>query len=102
MPKYDWGFASEPEPHLGGRRLATSRGKVLGGSSSINGTGWVRGNPLDFDGWEAQGASASPAEPRASMSHPDDWTAMRAAVRLTHEIFAQAAFATAGGRSARR
>ncbi|MGN6305438.1 MAG: GMC family oxidoreductase N-terminal domain-containing protein, partial [Mesorhizobium sp.] len=37
MPLYDWGFASEPEPHLGGRILATPRGKVLGGSSSING-----------------------------------------------------------------
>jgi choline dehydrogenase len=56
MPKYNWGFATEPEPHLGGRRLATPRGKVLGGSSSINGMVWVRGNPLDFDGWEKQGA----------------------------------------------
>jgi choline dehydrogenase len=56
MPKYNWGYISEPEPHLGGRRLATPRGKVLGGSSSINGMVWVRGNPLDFDGWEKQGA----------------------------------------------
>ncbi|MBV8119029.1 MAG: choline dehydrogenase [Alphaproteobacteria bacterium] len=56
MRKYDWGFATEPEPHLGGRRLATPRGKVLGGSSSINGMVWVRGNPFDFDGWEKQGA----------------------------------------------
>jgi len=56
MPKYNWGFATEPEPHLGGRRLATPRGKVLGGSSSINGMVWVRGNPLDFDGWAKQGA----------------------------------------------
>jgi choline dehydrogenase len=56
MPKYDWGFATETEPHLGGRRLATPRGKVLGGSSSINGMVWVRGNPLDFDAWEEQGA----------------------------------------------
>ena len=54
--KYNWGFATEPEPHLGGRRLATPRGKVLGGSSSINGMVWVRGNPLDFDGWAKQGA----------------------------------------------
>jgi choline dehydrogenase len=57
MPKYNWGFQTEPEPHLGGRRLATPRGKVLGGSSSINGMVWVRGNPLDFDGWEEQGAA---------------------------------------------
>src|ERR1700761_9091666 len=45
MPKYNWGYVSEPEPHLGGRRLATPRGRVLGGSSSINGMVWVRGNP---------------------------------------------------------
>ena len=56
MPKYNWGYATEPEPHLGGRILATPRGKVLGGSSSINGMVWVRGNPLVFDGWEKQGA----------------------------------------------
>jgi choline dehydrogenase len=56
MPKYTWGYETEPEPHLGGRRLHTPRGKVLGGSSSINGMVWVRGNPLDFDQWEEQGA----------------------------------------------
>ena len=47
---------SEPEPHLGGRRLACPRGKVLGGSSSINGLVYVRGHPLDFDRWEEEGA----------------------------------------------
>jgi choline dehydrogenase len=57
MPKYDWSFETEPEPHLDGRRLHTPRGKVLGGSSSINGMVWVRGNPFDFDEWEAQGAT---------------------------------------------
>ncbi len=57
MPKYNWGFETEPEPHLGGRRLHTPRGKVLGGSSSINGMVYVRGNPLDFDRWEAEGAA---------------------------------------------
>ncbi len=56
MAKYDWSYETEPEPHLGGRRLHTPRGKVLGGSSSINGMVWVRGNPYDFDDWEAQGA----------------------------------------------
>jgi choline dehydrogenase len=56
MAKYNWQYETEPEPHLGGRRLHTPRGKVLGGSSSINGMVWVRGNPLDFDGWEEQGA----------------------------------------------
>src|ERR1700758_3303043 len=49
MPRYNWGFKSEPEPGLGGRRMDTPRGKVLGGSSSINGMVYVRGNPLDFE-----------------------------------------------------
>ena len=57
MSRYDWGFASQPEPHLGGRRLATPRGKVLGGSSSINGMVFVRGNPADFDHWAEAGAT---------------------------------------------
>ncbi|MEZ5775566.1 MAG: choline dehydrogenase [Hyphomicrobiaceae bacterium] len=57
MPLYDWGFKSDPEPHLGGRRLVTPRGKVIGGSSSINGMVYVRGHACDFDHWEAQGAS---------------------------------------------
>jgi choline dehydrogenase len=56
MPRYDWGFRTEPEPHLGGRVLATPRGKVLGGSSSINGMVYVRGHPSDFDHWAAMGA----------------------------------------------
>jgi choline dehydrogenase len=56
MPIYDWGFQSEPEPHLGGRRLATPRGKVIGGSSSINGMVYVRGHARDFDTWAEMGA----------------------------------------------
>jgi choline dehydrogenase len=57
MSLYDWGFASEPEPHLGGRVLATPRGKVLGGSSSINGMVYVRGHARDFDHWAEAGAT---------------------------------------------
>ncbi|QPZ91685.1 choline dehydrogenase [Thioclava electrotropha] len=57
MGIYDWGFQSEPEEHLGGRRLATPRGKVLGGSSSINGMVYVRGHARDFDHWEESGAT---------------------------------------------
>ncbi|GAA2851632.1 choline dehydrogenase [Aminobacter aminovorans] len=57
MSRYDWGFSSEPEPHLGGRVLATPRGKVLGGSSSINGMVYVRGHAHDFDHWAEQGAT---------------------------------------------
>ncbi|WP_137391749.1 choline dehydrogenase [Rhodoligotrophos defluvii] len=56
MRLYDWGFSSEPEPHLGGRVLATPRGKVIGGSSSINGMVYVRGHALDYDTWEEMGA----------------------------------------------
>jgi choline dehydrogenase len=57
MSTYDWGFSTEPEPHLGGRVLATPRGKVLGGSSSINGMVYVRGHAGDFDHWAEQGAT---------------------------------------------
>ncbi|HRX35602.1 MAG TPA: choline dehydrogenase [Aestuariivirga sp.] len=56
MRLYNWGFESEPEPQLNGRRLATPRGKVVGGSSSINGMVYVRGHARDFDGWEQMGA----------------------------------------------
>ncbi len=56
MRRYDWGFRTEPEPHLGGRVLATPRGKVIGGSSSINGMVYVRGHARDFDAWADAGA----------------------------------------------
>jgi choline dehydrogenase len=56
MARYDWRYYSEPEPHLARRRLQTPRGKVLGGSSSINGLVYVRGNPNDFDRWQSEGA----------------------------------------------
>ncbi len=56
MARYDWGYRSEPEPYLGGRRLACPRGKVLGGSSSINGMIYVRGHAQDYDHWRDQGA----------------------------------------------
>ena len=56
MPRYDWGYWSEPEPHLGGRQLACPRGKVIGGSSSINGMVYVRGHARDFDTWAEMGA----------------------------------------------
>ena len=57
MERYDWGYWSEPEPHLGGRKLACPRGKVIGGSSSINGMVYVRGHAKDFDTWAEMGAS---------------------------------------------
>jgi len=57
MAKYNWRYETEPEPHLAGRRLHCPRGKVIGGSSSINGLVYVRGNPHDFDRWEEEGAA---------------------------------------------
>ncbi|WP_406186026.1 choline dehydrogenase [Streptomyces sp. NBC_01006] len=50
---YDWKYESEPEPHMGGRRVYHARGKVLGGSSSINGMIFQRGNPMDYERWAA-------------------------------------------------
>ena len=54
--KFDWDFSSEPEAALGRRRLYLPRGKLLGGTSSINAMIYIRGNPADFDGWAEQGA----------------------------------------------
>jgi choline dehydrogenase len=50
---YDWRYRSEPEPYMHGRRIYHARGKVLGGSSSINGMIFQRGNPLDYERWAA-------------------------------------------------
>lgn len=55
--KYNWGFESITEPHVNNRRMNCPRGKVVGGSSSINGMVYVRGNPLDYDEWESSGAT---------------------------------------------
>jgi choline dehydrogenase len=54
--RWNWRYETEPEPHLNNRRMHTPRGKGLGGSSSINGLVYVRGNPLDFERWEQEGA----------------------------------------------
>ena len=56
MKRYDWGYLSEPEPHLSNRKLVCPRGKVIGGSSSINGMVYVRGHAMDYDHWRDQGA----------------------------------------------
>ena len=50
-PLYDWAYETDPEPHMGGRRIPHARGKVLGGSSSINGMIFQRGNAGDYDKW---------------------------------------------------
>lgn len=54
--RFDWCLQSEPEPHMNQRRLHCPRGRLLGGSSSINGMVYVRGHARDFDGWQAAGA----------------------------------------------
>jgi choline dehydrogenase len=54
--RFNWGMETEPEPGLDGRRVNLPRGRGLGGSSSINGMCWVRGNPMDYELWEALGA----------------------------------------------
>ena len=55
--RFNWNYETEPEPHLGGRRLSQPRGKVLGGSSSINGMVYLRGHGLDYEAWEKAGAT---------------------------------------------
>ena len=50
---YDWMYSTDPEPHMNGRRITAGRGKILGGSSSINGMIFQRGNPLDYERWAA-------------------------------------------------
>ena len=55
---FDWGYDSEPEPALNGRRIEAMRGKVLGGSSSINVMAFTRGDPADYDRWAQRGATS--------------------------------------------
>ena len=54
--RFDWGYMTEPDPGINNRQIHQARGKVIGGSSSINGMVYVRGNPGDFDQWEKMGA----------------------------------------------
>jgi len=54
--RHDWAYETEPEPELAGRRLFMPRGKMLGGSGAMNAMVYIRGNPLDYDGWAAAGA----------------------------------------------
>ncbi|MBE2274754.1 MAG: choline dehydrogenase [Rhodobacteraceae bacterium] len=92
MGIYDWGFRSEPEPGLGGRSLVTPRGKVIGGSSSINGMVFVRGHARDFDTWAEMGADGwrfadvLPYFKRMEHSHGGsgaDWRGMSGPLHVT-------------------
>lgn len=56
-PRFGWGYLSEPEPHAESRRIPVPRGKVLGGSSSVNGMMYSRGHPSDYDEWRDLGCS---------------------------------------------
>ena len=76
---YDWKYESEPEPHLGGRRVYHARGKVLGGSSSINGMIFQRGNPLDFERWAADPGMSGGTTPTACRTSGGWRTASRRA-----------------------
>lgn len=57
--RYSWDYHTEPEPHLGGRVMHLPRGRVLGGSSSINGMVYIRGNALDYDRWAKEDLALS-------------------------------------------
>ncbi len=75
MPLYDWGYKSQPEPHLGGRELVTPRGKVIGGSSSINGMVYVRGHAGDYNHWAESGATGwSYADVLPYFKRMETWT----------------------------
>jgi choline dehydrogenase len=54
-PLVNWNYATDPQPGVNGRQIHWPRGRVLGGSSSINGMLWIRGNPADYDGWAQMG-----------------------------------------------
>ncbi|MEI9928101.1 MAG: GMC family oxidoreductase N-terminal domain-containing protein [Sphingomonas sp.] len=56
-PEIDWGYASEPEPALGGRSLPLPRGRMLGGTSSTNGMIYMRGHSRDYDEWAEMGCT---------------------------------------------
>jgi 4-pyridoxate dehydrogenase len=72
--RHDWGYFTEPEPGLGGRSIETARGKVLGGSSSINAMAYVRGNRADYDRWHSMGLSGwSYAEVLPYFKRSESW-----------------------------
>ena len=75
---YDWRYESEPEPHMGGRRVFHARGKVLGGSSSINGMIFQRGNPMDFEQWAAEPGHARRGTTRTACPTSSGWRRARA------------------------
>ena len=69
-PRYDWRFMAEPDPTRGGRADYMPRGKVLGGTSSINAMSYVRGNPEDYNGWAALGCRGWDFQERSALFPP--------------------------------
>jgi hypothetical protein len=86
--RFNFSYVSEPEPYLDGRRLLHPRGRVLGGSSSINGMVYVRGHALDYDGWAGMGLSDSRTSSarRVIRSVPVPTTAQTVRLRCMHRI----------------
>ncbi len=78
----DWGYWTEPEPAMGGRRIEFARGKVIGGSSSTNAMAYVRGHPADYDRWAAMGlAGWSYAEVLPYFRRQESWEGVADAFR---------------------
>lgn len=67
--RHNWGFWTQPEPHMDGRRLWQPRGKGLGGSSAINGMVYIRGHPRDYDQWRQMELMAGPMPKRCPISN---------------------------------
>ncbi|MFJ9390491.1 GMC family oxidoreductase [Nocardioides sp. NPDC101246] len=71
---FDWGYKSTPQAHAGGREMLVTRGKVMGGSSSVNGMVYVRGNRANFDSWAAEGNTGwSADEVNAAYKRSEDF-----------------------------
>ncbi|MFN0306101.1 MAG: GMC family oxidoreductase [Burkholderiales bacterium] len=79
---HDWGYFTEPEPHLNNRKVECARGKVLGGSSSINAMAYVRCHPADYDRWAASGLEGwSYADALPYLKKSEDWQEGANAIR---------------------
>ena len=102
---YDWKYESEPEPHMNGRKVYHARGKVLGGSSSINGQIFQRGNPMDYERWAGEPGMESWAYANCLpyfKRHEDHWRGADEAQRYAREATGGAtpSPSTPGGSSA--
>ena len=83
--RFDWGYETEPEPNLAGRRIETARGKIIGGSGSINAMGYIRGHRADYDRWAAQGlAGWSHADVLPYFKRAETWEDGETAYRGGH------------------